>query len=135
MSRENVAIVAALFERTNARDFSAVMDAYADDIVLAHHGDVQAVGGEGAVGKRGVGEWFGDRMQTFDRNYRFEIEELRELGDRVLVVAVHHGRGRASGAEFARRAAWVYTLREGEIVRCDVYDGRAEALEASGFSA
>jgi ketosteroid isomerase-like protein len=134
MSQENVEVVVGLFENTNARDFPAAMDAYAEDVVLALHGELRFVGGEGAVGKEAVGEWFGDWFRTFDRDYRFEIEETRDWGDQVLVVATHHGRGRASGAPMTRRAAWIYTVRSGKIVRCDAYSEPEEALEAAGLS-
>jgi ketosteroid isomerase-like protein len=60
--------------------FAAVMDAYADDVVLDIHGEARGVGGEGAVGKNAVGEWFGDWFRTFDSDYRFEIDETRDWG-------------------------------------------------------
>jgi len=131
MSQENVDVVNGLFENTNARDFGAVLEAYADDIVLVLHGETQ-IGGKGEIGKEAVGRWFGEWFSTFDRDYRFEIEEVRDWGDRVFVVATHHGRGRASGVPFADQAAWIYTVLGGKIVRCDAYDSRAQALEAAG---
>jgi ketosteroid isomerase-like protein len=137
MSRENVERVVRLFENTNARDFAAVMDAYAEDVVLAVYGAPYVVGtndGPVATGKQAVGEWFGDWFRTFDRDYYFDIEETRDWGDRVLIVATHHGRGRASGAPVVRRAAWIYTLSHGKIVRCDAYPDPATALEAAGKS-
>jgi ketosteroid isomerase-like protein len=135
MSQENVEIVIGQFENTNTRDFKAVMEAWADDIVLALHGEFRGgLGGEGAVGKQGVGEWFGEWFRTFDRDYRFEIEETRDRGDQVLIVATHHGRGRGSGVPVTLRMAFVYTLRNSKVERCDAYPDRAEALEAAGLS-
>ncbi|MDX6617207.1 MAG: SnoaL-like polyketide cyclase, partial [Solirubrobacterales bacterium] len=114
-------------------DFAAVMDAYADDMVLALHGGARALsGGGGAVGKEAVGEWFGDWFSQFGSDYRFEIEEARDWGDRVFIVATHHGTGRASGAPVSLRAAWIYTLRDSKVVRCDAYSTAAEALEDAG---
>ena len=134
MSRENVEIVVGVFENTNARSFTAVMDAYADDIVLVIHGEAGRVGGEGAVGKDAVGQWFGDWFRTFDPDYRFEIEEARDCGDQVLIVATHNARGKASGVPVTMRAAWVHTLRDGKVIRCDAYTDRGEALKAAGLS-
>ena len=133
MSRENVEIVVGVFESTNARNFQAVMDAYADEIVLELHDDLAIDAGGPVVGKGAVGNWFGDWFRAFDSNYNFEIVETRDWGDRVLMVATHHGRGRVSGAPVAQEAAWVYTLRNGRIVRCDAYRDRAAALEAVGL--
>jgi ketosteroid isomerase-like protein len=38
MSQENVEIVVGQLENTNVRDFKAVMDGYADDVILRLHG-------------------------------------------------------------------------------------------------
>jgi ketosteroid isomerase-like protein len=130
MSQENVEVVIGQFEGVNARDFEAVMDAYADDVVLALHGKLRGLGGEGAVGKKAVGEWFGEWFRTFGRDYRFEIEESRDWGDRVFVVATHRGQGRASGVPVTQRTAYVYTVREGKVRRVEVWRDREEALEA-----
>jgi ketosteroid isomerase-like protein len=130
MSQRSVEIVVGTFEAVNVRDFKAVMAAYADDIVLALHGDLRGLGPEGAVGKEAAGEWFGDWFRTFDRDYRFEVDEAHDWGDRVFIVATHHGRGRASGAPMARRNGWIYTVREEKIVRCDIYTDPESALAA-----
>ena len=131
MSRENVGVVVGMFENVNVRDFSAVMDAYADDVVLGLHGDLWTLGGREVVGKDAVGSWFGDWFRTFDSDYRFEIEETRDWGDRVLIVARHHARGRTSGVEVNQRMAWIYTVLDGKVVRCDAYRDLQEALEAA----
>ena len=134
MSRENVEIVNGLFEAVNTRHFADVFGLYADDVVLAHHGEVIAIAGEEVVGKEAVGRWYDDWFATFDRDYRFEVQETEEVegvGDLVLVVAVHNARGRASGVTIERSMAWIYTLREGKIVRCDVYENKAQALAAT----
>jgi ketosteroid isomerase-like protein len=132
MSRENVEVVVGLFESVNTRDFKRVMDTYADDVVLELHGTLIGLGDEGAVGKEAVGEWFGEWFRTFDRDYRFEIEETRDWGDRVFLVATHHGHGRASGTPVTQSTAYVYEVRDGKVVRCDVWATAAEALEAAG---
>ena len=132
MSRENVEIVAKQFEDTNARNFKRVLAAWADDVVLSLHGDAAALAEQDVVGKTAVGEWFGEWFRIFDRDYRFEIDELQDWGTRVFIVATHHGRGRTSGAPITQQAAWIYTVRSGNINRIDAYSSRADALEAKG---
>jgi len=134
MSEENVRLIADQFEAINARNFAAVVDAYADDVVLSLHGEIPMALGESAVGKKAVVEWFGDWFRTFDSNYRFEIEEPHDLGDRVFVAGTHHSAGRVSGVPVTLRGAWIFTLRDGKVVRCDAYTSRAEAVEAAGLS-
>jgi len=133
MSEENVEIVVGQFEGVNNRDFAAVMDAYAEDVVVAAHGELRSLAGDGAAGKKAVGEWFGDWFRTFESDYRFEIEETRDWEDRVFVVATHCGRGRASGVPGTLRAAYVYTVRGGKVSRVEVWTDRDAALEAAGL--
>ena len=135
MSVDNVEVVAKQFADTNARDFAAVMAAYAEDVVLVMHGEKVGMLGRAATGKAAVGEWFGDWFRQFGRDYRFDVEETRGVGDRVLLVANHHGRGRDSGVPVEARWAYVYTLREGKVSRVELWgdrDAREAALEAIG---
>lgn len=134
MSRENVEIVIGTFEAVNTRDFGAAMDAYADDVMLVLHGDLRIAGGADAVGKEAVGEWFGDWFRQFAHDYRFEIEEARDLGDRVFVVATHRGRGRASGVPVEQENSYLYTVRERKISHIEVWGDRDTAIEAAGVS-
>jgi ketosteroid isomerase-like protein len=137
MSQENVEVVVKQFGDTNARDFAAVMEAYAEDVMLVMHGEKVGVLGRTAIGKAAVGEWFGDWFRQFDRDYRFDIEESRGIGDRVFLVATHHGRGRDSGVPVEERWAYVYTVRNGKVSRVELWgdrDAREAALEAVGLS-
>ena len=134
MSQENVEVVVGQFEGVNARAFANVMDAYAEDVILIPHGRWGVLGSHQVVaGKDAVGEWFGDFFRAFAPDYRFEVEESRDLGDRVLIVATHHGRGRASGVPVATQTAYLYTVRKGKISQVELWDDRDEALEAAGL--
>lgn len=119
------------FEAVNEREFARAMDFYADDVVLFV--DDEAFLDSGSFeGKEAVGRWFGSWFSTFEPGYRFEIEEAREVGGSVLLVASHGGRGRSSGVEVEGRTAYLYTLRAGMIARVELYADRAAALEAAG---
>ena len=134
MSQENVDIVRAQFAATNAQDFPTAMTFYAEDVVLAVDPEAFLDGGT-FRGRRAVGRWFADWFATFEPGYEFEIEEARDLGDRVLLVASHRGRGRTSGAEVSGRSGYVYSLRGGLIVRVELLRSRAAAIAAAGLEA
>jgi ketosteroid isomerase-like protein len=137
MSAADVEIVLKQFRDTNARDFAAVMDAYADDVTLAAHGERLGVLRGEVSGKEAVGEWFGDWFRHFDRDYRFDVEEAREVAGRVLLVANHHGHGRDSGVPVEERWAYAYTVRDGRIAGVEIWadrDARAAAMNALGES-
>jgi ketosteroid isomerase-like protein len=65
----------------------------------------------------------------------FTLEELLDAGgDDVLAYLHIHGRGKGSSAEFDVRAGWVFTVRDGGVVRIRAYYERADALAAVGLS-
>ena len=67
------------------------------------------------------------------RKWGEEIEEIRDLGSRVLVLSVQRGRAKGSGAEMEARFAILYDLYEGEITGMRMYATPADALEAMGL--
>jgi ketosteroid isomerase-like protein len=130
MSRENVDVVLAQFAATNDRDFARAMELYADDVELFAHRDAFLEGGN-CRGREAVGEWFGNWFRTFEPGYRFEIEETRDLGDVVVIVATHRGRGRGSGVEVGGTTGYVYEVRDGRIAYVALYATPAAAYGAA----
>jgi ketosteroid isomerase-like protein len=130
MSQENVDVVRDQFAAVNERDFPRAMSHYAEDVALFVHPNAFLASGR-FTGREAVGRWFGDWFRTFEPGYRFEIEETRDLGDMVFLDASHHGRGRTSGVEVRGRTGYLYTLRDGKIVRAELYPSPAEALAAA----
>jgi ketosteroid isomerase-like protein len=64
--------------------------------------------------------------------FRWEVERLIGAGDRVFLRVRERGRGRQSGAEVDWQRWWVYTLRDGLIVRAQFYLDESSALESAG---
>src|SRR6476620_8872292 len=48
---------------------------------------------------------------------RLEIAEVVDAGERVVVLATLHGRGRESGADVEIKLSYIWTIREGKAVR------------------
>lgn len=61
-----------------------------------------------------------------------DIDEMLDVGDRVVVLATLHGRGRGSGAEVERRQGYVWTLREGKAIRFEWFNSPEAAMRAAG---
>jgi ketosteroid isomerase-like protein len=130
MSQKSVDIVLAQYEATNARDFSRAMSYYAEDVELVV--DPEASLERGTFrGREAVGRWFGNWLSTFEPGYHFDVTEARDLGDVVLLVASTRGRGRTSGAEVHGEVAYLYEVRDGKIVRGELFSDRAAALDAA----
>ena len=131
MSQENVEIVRDQYAATNERDFRRAMSHYAEDVEMVIPSGIRA----GTFkGRQAVGDWFGDWLATFDRDARFDIEEIIDLDDcSVLLVATHHASGRASGVEVEEPVIWFVRLRGGKITYLKTYESRVEALKAVGL--
>ncbi len=67
-------------------------------------------------------------------DYRYEPDELRDLGDRILVIGRIRSSGLSSGAPIDSDYANLFTLSSGRVVREQAYLNRAEGLEAAGLS-
>jgi len=62
--------------------------------------------------------------------WRVEPDEYLEVGDHVVVMATYHGRGKGSGVEVRQRGAHVFELREGKVVRLEIFGDRQKAIES-----
>jgi ketosteroid isomerase-like protein len=130
MSRENVEVVERAFGAFNRRDIPAFLDLLDPDVEW-----VPVLGVlEGRVyrGHEDVQRWVEDLAPDWEF---FEVyaEELRDLGDRVLIFGHWHARGRASGGESEQPGAWLYEIKGGKVVRMQTFTDRAEALAAAGL--
>ena len=67
------------------------------------------------------------------KNGRTQIEEPIDHGDQVIFTSRQQGRGASSGAATALELGNIFTLRNGEIVRMEIYGQPEDALEAAGL--
>ena len=63
-------------------------------------------------------------------DWRAEADEYLEFGDYVVVLASYHGHGKGSGVEIHQEGAHVFKLRDGKVVRLEVFASRERALES-----
>jgi ketosteroid isomerase-like protein len=133
MSRENVELVRRLVDAFNARDAEAACAVLNDDVEWR-----PAYTGGGAVegtvyrGHAGFRRYLDDLTETW-REIEGYIDELRNVGDRVLVFARIRFVGRGSGVEMTQPITGVFTFRAGKIAVARYYVERQEALEAVGL--
>jgi uncharacterized protein len=130
MSQENVEVVRSAHEAFNRGGPRAALS-YLDHQVEWHDVPDQP---EATVhhGHEGFLQAFRVFLEAFGE-FTVEPEELRDLGDCVLVVGRTRGRGQGSGAEFTQDVASVWTVRDGKVVQARFFRSRSEALEAAGL--
>jgi ketosteroid isomerase-like protein len=127
-----VDVIRRQFAATNDRDFEAAMHYYADDVVLVIEEGFLNTGT--FEGKQAVGEWFGDWFRAFDIDYRFTIDEIRELEPGLVYLSASYGgSGRVSGVEVSDRRAYLYRVEDGKITRVQLFMTREEALDVASL--
>jgi ketosteroid isomerase-like protein len=65
-------------------------------------------------------------------DWRAVADEYLEIGDHVVVFTTYRGIGKGSGVEIIHEGAHVFQLRDGKVVRLEIFASRAKALESAG---
>jgi ketosteroid isomerase-like protein len=130
MSQENVEVVQAFFDAYNVRDSEAV------DRLLHPEADITTLSARAGLGdhwSQGATKRYFEQLDEAWAEFRIEIEEYRELGERVVALGVQRGAGRSSHIEVASDFAVVFVVRSSQILLLDSYDNWKAALEAAGL--
>ena len=61
-------------------------------------------------------------------DWRVEVDDYLEIGDHVVVLASYRGRGKGSGVEIRQHGAHVFRLRDGKVVRLEIFADRGKAI-------
>ena len=84
-------------------------------------------------GVQGFREFLRDWLEPWDE-YEFRLQELREVGDKIVALAHQAGSSHAGGVRVEMDVAHVLTYRRGKNIRMEMYASPHEGLEAAGLS-
>jgi ketosteroid isomerase-like protein len=76
----------------------------------------------------------GREMQSVWGEFTITPERFVDVDDRVVVIEIRRGRGRASGVEVEQRSGVIWTLQNSQIVRMETDLDPNAALEVVGRS-
>jgi uncharacterized protein len=68
-------------------------------------------------------------------HWEAEPDEFLELGDHVVVLTTYRGTGKGSGVTIVQEGAHVFKLRDGKVVRLEIFASRERALAAVTLAA
>ncbi len=87
-----------------------------------------------AGGLEGLADAWRDWLRAWS-TYRFEVEEVLDGGDCVVVVKLGRGKPRPEAPEMLLRRAAIWTVQNGLITRVDFNLPYSEALALAGLAA
>jgi ketosteroid isomerase-like protein len=130
MSQENVELARKVVSAFNRRDVPALVEMTTDDFEwVTWTGTVEPTVYHGADGLAG---YFRDsdvwEILTLD------VQEFRDLGDKLIVVGMFHARGGGSGVEVHEPYYSAFFARQGKLERVLSFRTESQALEAVGRS-
>ena len=132
MSEENVELVRDSFAAWERGDLEW-LDRHTDpEVEIAQPPNLP--GTSTYTGKEGLREALRDWPSQWE-DFRIALVETTALDQgRVLAMTRQVGRGKGSGVEVEADFAFLFTVRQGKLVRWQMFTGREEALEAAGLS-
>jgi ketosteroid isomerase-like protein len=129
VSQENVEIVRRYIDHWNETGDFLWAEIDPDAVFVIDPGSF--VGGA-YRGHEGIRELLRLTHEVFDE-FRYEVEDLVDAGDSVVVLGRICARGARSGATGAQHGALVFRMRDGLVVAYRSYLDREEALAAVGL--
>lgn len=84
-------------------------------------------------GHDGIRRYFDSFYEAMDKVW-LEADGFREVGGKVMVPGKLWSRGRSTGLESNIEAVFVWTIRDEQVIRAEVYATEKEALAALGES-
>jgi ketosteroid isomerase-like protein len=120
------------YEAQNVTKRVNVANLTSDDVLIQPGAEV---GAEGVfLGPEGFVRGLQVLTDTWDDFHVLPEELIDPGGDQIVVFARLRGRAHASGIPLDEPVAHIFTFRDGQIARLQVYEDRDEALDAVGLS-
>jgi len=128
----NLDLVKSAFDAWNRGDIEAFADHAAEDVAWLEVSGRPEGGTSERLGRDRMRESLESLFEAWE-SYRLELEQIHDLGDRVLAVVRECARGRASGVEVDSLWGYLITVEAGQIRRIEAYRDADRALEIAGL--
>jgi len=129
MAERNLAIILAAFAAYERGDEQAMIAAASPEIVVTQFPDQLDV--RDFHGRDGLLEMMTGWLGTWE-DWTLDVRSVASEGELVFVNAVQRGRGKGSGVPIESDVTFLFTFRDEEIVRWQIFHDEQEAREAAG---
>jgi uncharacterized protein len=127
----NVEALRPVYEEWGRGNWQPRFDVYAEDMEWGWSDEFPGLAGvsrDPETRSSRVREW----LSPWE-DWRCEAEEFIASGEFVVVLTRYTGRGKGSGVAVDTRGAHVWKLRDGRVIRLEVFSSRERALAAAGI--
>lgn len=125
MTAENVEIVRDWFERWNRGERDVFGEEVDPDVEIASR-----LQSEPFRGPEGLQAWFAEIDEHFGE-WQLVADEWHEVGNAVAAIGHVRMRGQKSGVGLEQPIGWLFTLRDGKLLRIETFTEPGQALEAA----
>jgi ketosteroid isomerase-like protein len=131
VSQENTEVALRAVSALNRGDIPGLLDEYDEDIeiVLAE----SAIPEPGTHRGRAAAEALLSDIWATIENFKADVSEMREVGERMLFLVHFYGRGAGSGVDVRQEFSWLYSFSANKISRLEIYGSWDEGLAAAGL--
>jgi ketosteroid isomerase-like protein len=131
MSQENVELVRAWMRACNEDDAEGAVALCASAFEMTEPSTLP--GAATTSGLDNLRRYFTGWQRNWSE-WDWQEKDVHDIPpDKVLVMALLRLRGLRSGIWVEHRWAYLFTLRDGKLLRQDGFDDKAQALEAAGL--
>ena len=128
----NIERLKEAFERWNGGDRGIDFETIDPEIEL--HTPLSSTQGGPYRGHDGFRRWIVDIDEQFE-TWDLDAEEWLPLEDgRLLALGRIRAKGRGSGLELNQELAWLFTLRDGKVIRYEAFYNQDEGRRAAGLT-
>lgn len=131
MATDDAEVVRRTWAAISRRDIPAALECLHPEIEAIPLG--AAMEGRVYHGHDGIVTWLERELWATYETFEVHIDEIREVGDRLLLLGHWIARGLESGVDLDVAASWVVDMRDGRVVRWQTYTDRDEALADAGL--
>jgi uncharacterized protein len=129
----NVEALRPVYEEWGRGNWTPRFEVYAEDMEWGWSGEFP---GMAPVSPDPEGMTASDRLREWLspwEDWRCEAEDYVASGEFVVALTRYTGRGKESGATVDTQGAHLWTMRDGKVIRLEVFSSRSKALEAAGL--
>ena len=123
-------VAEAFFDAYNARDSEAM------DRLLHPDAEITTISARRGLPdhwRQGTTQRYFEQLDEAWTGLRIEVEDYREVGERVVALGMLRGAGMYSHIEVVSEFATVFVIRNSQILVVDSYDNWDAGLEAAGL--